>query len=289
MTAPLGCDAVAVPARFGPLVLPRLPRVGCVYADETHWWWIVPSDSDYALDWPAPARYTTGALVPDSPVPRASSTNLTASCRTPRRSRCTSRYAGSRGPHRPGPAPSARSPAGLGAGAGFLAGHRFPAPGRDCCERVSRGAPAYGSPGPGCPGHGQERGCEPRADFRHRAERGCRGGTRLPAGAGVAQGLRLEPRAVGRAVEASCPARRIGDPGTQRGCESRSPSTPTKHPGRVRRPLFRGAGNCATSPHRTAAKPRPKPTRHPSAPRGVRPRTPAPTLPRSPQNRPAPR
>ena len=67
MTAPLGCDAVAVPARFGPLVLPRLPRVGCVYADETHWWWIVPSDSDYALDWPAPARYTTGALVPDSP------------------------------------------------------------------------------------------------------------------------------------------------------------------------------------------------------------------------------
>jgi len=67
MTAPLGCDAVAVPARFGPLVLPRLPRVGCVYADETHWWWIVPSDSDYALDWPAPARYTAGALVPDAP------------------------------------------------------------------------------------------------------------------------------------------------------------------------------------------------------------------------------
>jgi hypothetical protein len=67
MTAPLGCDAVAVPARFGPLVLPRLPRVGCVYADETHWWWIVPSDSDYALEWPAPARYTTGALIPDTP------------------------------------------------------------------------------------------------------------------------------------------------------------------------------------------------------------------------------
>ena len=67
MTAPLGCDAVAVPARFGPLVMPRLPRVGCVYADETHWWWIVPSDSDYALEWPAPARYATGALVPDAP------------------------------------------------------------------------------------------------------------------------------------------------------------------------------------------------------------------------------
>ncbi|MFJ4696153.1 hypothetical protein [Streptomyces sp. NPDC088766] len=66
MTAPLGCDAVAVPARLGPLVMPRLPRVGCVYADEAHWWWLVPSDSDYALEWPAPARYATGAVVPDS-------------------------------------------------------------------------------------------------------------------------------------------------------------------------------------------------------------------------------
>ncbi|MFC4499216.1 MULTISPECIES: hypothetical protein [Streptomyces] len=66
MTAPLGCDAVAVPAGIGPLLLPRLPRVGCVYADDTHWWWLVPSDSDYALDWPAPARYAPGALLPDS-------------------------------------------------------------------------------------------------------------------------------------------------------------------------------------------------------------------------------
>lgn len=69
MTAPLGCDAVAVPARFGPLVLPRLPRVGCVYADEARWWWIVPSDSDYALEWPAPAQYATGAVLPDSGSP----------------------------------------------------------------------------------------------------------------------------------------------------------------------------------------------------------------------------
>jgi len=67
MTAPLGCDAVAVPTDLGQLVMPRLPRVGCVYADEAHWWWIVPSDSDYALQWPAPARYATGALVPASP------------------------------------------------------------------------------------------------------------------------------------------------------------------------------------------------------------------------------
>ncbi|MFJ7072518.1 hypothetical protein [Streptomyces sp. NPDC098781] len=67
MTAPLGCDAVAVPARFGPLIMPRLPRVGCVYADDAHWWWIVPSDSDYALEWPPSVRYLTGAVVADVP------------------------------------------------------------------------------------------------------------------------------------------------------------------------------------------------------------------------------
>ncbi|MDF3301973.1 hypothetical protein [Streptomyces tropicalis] len=65
MTTPLGCDAVAVPARLGPLVLPRLPRSGCVYADAAHWWWVVPSDSDYALHWPAPVRYAPGTLHPD--------------------------------------------------------------------------------------------------------------------------------------------------------------------------------------------------------------------------------
>lgn len=67
MTVPLGCDAVAVPARFGPLLMTRLPRVGCVYADGAHWWWLVPSESDVALDWPAPARYAAGAVVPDTP------------------------------------------------------------------------------------------------------------------------------------------------------------------------------------------------------------------------------
>ncbi|MBC2867852.1 hypothetical protein [Streptomyces mexicanus] len=64
MTVPLGCDAVAAPADFGPQLLPRLPRVGCVYADASTWWWIVPADSDYALQWPAPALYATGAVLP---------------------------------------------------------------------------------------------------------------------------------------------------------------------------------------------------------------------------------
>ncbi|WP_317442744.1 hypothetical protein [Streptomyces collinus] len=64
MTSPLGCDAVTVPDRLGPLVVPRLPRVGCVYTDGARWWWIVPSDSDYALPWPAPAQYVPGAPLP---------------------------------------------------------------------------------------------------------------------------------------------------------------------------------------------------------------------------------
>ena len=67
MRIPLGCDAVAVPAHYGPLLLSKLPRVGCVYADRADWWWIVPSDSDVSLDWPAPARYAIGARVPDAP------------------------------------------------------------------------------------------------------------------------------------------------------------------------------------------------------------------------------
>ncbi|MDT0465606.1 hypothetical protein [Streptomyces gibsoniae] len=66
MAAPLGCDAVTVPASYGPLLLSRLPRVGCVYADRAAWWWIVPSDSDVALSWPAPTRYAKEALVPEA-------------------------------------------------------------------------------------------------------------------------------------------------------------------------------------------------------------------------------
>lgn len=72
MSQPLGCDAVSVPARFGPRLMARLPRVGCVYEDTgdagdtaaARWWWIVPADSDVALEWPSPAYYAAGAVVP---------------------------------------------------------------------------------------------------------------------------------------------------------------------------------------------------------------------------------
>ncbi|GAA2262870.1 hypothetical protein GCM10010145_42350 [Streptomyces ruber] len=68
MTAPMGCDAVAIPADLGPELMARLPRVGCVYADDTHWWWLLPADSDYALRWPASARYSAGAFLPGAPA-----------------------------------------------------------------------------------------------------------------------------------------------------------------------------------------------------------------------------
>ncbi|MFD9907295.1 hypothetical protein [Streptomyces sp. NPDC059063] len=66
MRQPLGCDAVALPAEFGPRLLERLPRVGCVYEDGPRWWWIVPAESDVALDWPPPTLYSRGAVLPDA-------------------------------------------------------------------------------------------------------------------------------------------------------------------------------------------------------------------------------
>ncbi|MFD6419976.1 hypothetical protein [Streptomyces sp. NPDC060194] len=60
----LGCDAVGVPARLAPRLMKRLPQVGCVFADPTHWWWIVPGGSDIETDWPAPTRYASDVRVP---------------------------------------------------------------------------------------------------------------------------------------------------------------------------------------------------------------------------------
>ncbi len=53
--------------RSGTPPMTRPPRVGCVYTDGAHWWWLVPSESDVALDRPAPAHYAAGAVVPDTP------------------------------------------------------------------------------------------------------------------------------------------------------------------------------------------------------------------------------
>lgn len=64
LVANLGCDAVGVPARYGFRLLGRLPRNGCVFADNGWWWWIVPAGSDLELIWPLPSHYARGAYVP---------------------------------------------------------------------------------------------------------------------------------------------------------------------------------------------------------------------------------
>ncbi|NBE53744.1 hypothetical protein GUY60_20425 [Streptomyces sp. YC537] len=69
MKTPLGCDAVGMPEEYGRQIRARLPRVGCVYADGSRWWWLVPSGSAVSLDWPAPLRYATGARVPAGKYP----------------------------------------------------------------------------------------------------------------------------------------------------------------------------------------------------------------------------
>ncbi|MZG13009.1 hypothetical protein GTY44_05815 [Streptomyces sp. SID5914] len=56
----LGHDAVGTSASHGERILARLPRAGCVFADEGRWWWIVPSGSDIGVAWPAGTHYVVG-------------------------------------------------------------------------------------------------------------------------------------------------------------------------------------------------------------------------------------
>jgi hypothetical protein len=44
-----------------------LPRVGCVFADEERWWWIVPSGSQIGVSWPLGTNYAIGARVAADP------------------------------------------------------------------------------------------------------------------------------------------------------------------------------------------------------------------------------
>ena len=66
MRTQLGCDAVGIPEDFSHRIMTRLPRVGCVYADQGLWWWVVPAGSDVALEWPMPSYYSPGALLPET-------------------------------------------------------------------------------------------------------------------------------------------------------------------------------------------------------------------------------
>ncbi|MER6352686.1 hypothetical protein ABT186_12760 [Streptomyces sp. NPDC001634] len=63
LTAALGYDAVGTPREHGERIMNCLPRVGCVFADDLRWWWIVPSGSDIGVTWPTSTSYAVGAYV----------------------------------------------------------------------------------------------------------------------------------------------------------------------------------------------------------------------------------
>ncbi len=60
----LGYDAVGMPEEYGRRVMDSLSRVGCVYADDQRWWWIVPAGSDIDVTWPPFTRYALGGYLP---------------------------------------------------------------------------------------------------------------------------------------------------------------------------------------------------------------------------------
>ncbi|AJE43097.1 hypothetical protein [Streptomyces nodosus] len=59
--ASLGYDAVGIPREHGERIKRSLPRVGCVFADDLRWWWIVPSGSDIGVTWPPSTSYAVDA------------------------------------------------------------------------------------------------------------------------------------------------------------------------------------------------------------------------------------
>ncbi|MGW1540665.1 hypothetical protein ACWCPM_10535 [Streptomyces sp. NPDC002309] len=49
----------------GESILEALPRVGCVFTDDRHWWWVVPSGSHLGITWPPSTTYVIGARMGD--------------------------------------------------------------------------------------------------------------------------------------------------------------------------------------------------------------------------------
>ncbi|WP_343240157.1 hypothetical protein [Streptomyces sp. SID12488] len=56
---------MGTPGEHGQRIMDSLPRVGCVFADDQHWWWIVPSGSHLGVTWPTGTRYVVGAQLAD--------------------------------------------------------------------------------------------------------------------------------------------------------------------------------------------------------------------------------
>nr|WP_168516927.1 hypothetical protein [Streptomyces sp. S1D4-11]QIZ01422.1 hypothetical protein HEP87_06565 [Streptomyces sp. S1D4-11] len=65
LSADLGYDAVGTSPEHGHRIMDCLPRVGCVFADDERWWWIVPSGSHIGVTWPAATSYAVGARLAD--------------------------------------------------------------------------------------------------------------------------------------------------------------------------------------------------------------------------------
>ncbi|MEU1948285.1 hypothetical protein ACFW95_14850 [Streptomyces sp. NPDC059474] len=65
LPARLGYDAVGMPVDIGRSVMKCLPRIGCVFADDQRWWWIVPSGSHIDVAWPTFTSYAVGAQMTD--------------------------------------------------------------------------------------------------------------------------------------------------------------------------------------------------------------------------------
>ncbi|MFE9093484.1 hypothetical protein [Streptomyces sp. NPDC007264] len=69
LPATLGYDAVGTPRDQGERIMKCLPRVGCVFADDLRWWWIVPSGSQIGVTWPPSTSYAVDARVGRQAVP----------------------------------------------------------------------------------------------------------------------------------------------------------------------------------------------------------------------------
>ena len=65
LPASLGYDAVGTPRDHGERIMDRLPRIGCVFADDHRWWWIIPSGSHIGIAWPPGTTYAVGARMAD--------------------------------------------------------------------------------------------------------------------------------------------------------------------------------------------------------------------------------
>jgi hypothetical protein len=63
LTASLGYDAVGTTREHGERIMKCLPRVGCVFADDLRWWWIVPAGSHIGVTWPPATSYAVEARV----------------------------------------------------------------------------------------------------------------------------------------------------------------------------------------------------------------------------------